>query len=178
MTREAEAPLVGIIMGSRSDWETMRHAAETLERLGVPYETRVVSAHRTPQRLYDYAQGARGRGLQVIVAVAAGSSAMTICKIVMPMNASLPQMPVSSIHARNFSGSDANFTSGIPANTLMSTMTATAMTIAAMPSAFCCFRVSSFFCFFCFITPLPCHPDAHSIAHFSTFGAVRNCEEI
>ncbi len=74
MTREAEAPLVGIIMGSRSDWETMRHAAETLERLGVPHETRVVSAHRTPQRLYDYAQGARGRGLQVIIAGAGGAA--------------------------------------------------------------------------------------------------------
>ena len=55
-----EAPLVGIIMGSRSDWETMRHAAETLDALGVAHETKVVSAHRTPERLYDYAAGAAG----------------------------------------------------------------------------------------------------------------------
>jgi len=70
----ATTPLVGIIMGSRSDWETMRHAAETLERLGVPHETRVVSAHRTPQRLYAYAAGARERGLKVIIAGAGGAA--------------------------------------------------------------------------------------------------------
>ena len=61
------APLVGVIMGSRSDWETMRHAAETLERLGVPHETRVVSAHRTPDRLVSYAKGAAGRGVDQII---------------------------------------------------------------------------------------------------------------
>ena len=61
-------PLVGIIMGSKSDWETMRHAAETLDRLGIAHETRVVSAHRTPKRLYDYAHSARERGLKVIIA--------------------------------------------------------------------------------------------------------------
>ena len=66
--------LVGIIMGSRSDWDTMRHAADTLDALGVPHETRVVSAHRTPQRLYDYATGAAGRGLKVIVAGAGGAA--------------------------------------------------------------------------------------------------------
>ena len=59
-------PLVGIIMGSTSDWETMRHAAQTLEKLGVAHETKVVSAHRTPKRLYDYAHSARTRGLKVI----------------------------------------------------------------------------------------------------------------
>jgi 5-(carboxyamino)imidazole ribonucleotide mutase len=69
-----EAPLVGIIMGSRSDWETMRHAADTLARLGVPHEVRVVSAHRTPQRLYDYATAAAARGLQVIIAGAGGAA--------------------------------------------------------------------------------------------------------
>ena len=58
-------PLVGIIMGSSSDWETMRHAAETLDQLGVPHETKVVSAHRTPKRLYDYAHSAKERGLKV-----------------------------------------------------------------------------------------------------------------
>jgi 5-(carboxyamino)imidazole ribonucleotide mutase len=67
-------PRVGIIMGSRSDWETMRHAAETLEKLGVPHETRVVSAHRTPGRLADYAREARGRGLKVIIAGAGGAA--------------------------------------------------------------------------------------------------------
>jgi 5-(carboxyamino)imidazole ribonucleotide mutase len=66
--------LVGIIMGSRSDWETMRHAAATLETLGVPHEIRVVSAHRTPQRLYQYADGARGRGLKVLIAGAGGAA--------------------------------------------------------------------------------------------------------
>ncbi|MDO9489433.1 MAG: 5-(carboxyamino)imidazole ribonucleotide mutase, partial [Sphingomonadaceae bacterium] len=59
-----EAPIVGIIMGSRSDWETMTHAAQTLAKLGVPHETKVVSAHRTPQRMYDYAHAAAGRGLK------------------------------------------------------------------------------------------------------------------
>ncbi|WP_374944966.1 5-(carboxyamino)imidazole ribonucleotide mutase [Sphingomonas sp.] len=66
--------LVGIIMGSTSDWDTMRHAAETLEALGVAYETRVVSAHRTPQRLYDYATTAADRGLKVIIAGAGGAA--------------------------------------------------------------------------------------------------------
>ncbi|WP_229682480.1 5-(carboxyamino)imidazole ribonucleotide mutase [Siccirubricoccus deserti] len=61
-------------MGSRSDWETMRHAAETLEKLGVPHETRVVSAHRTPARLVEYASGARDRGLRVIIAGAGGAA--------------------------------------------------------------------------------------------------------
>src|SRR6478735_11686576 len=65
---------VGIIMGSSSDWETMRHAAETLEALGVSHESKVVSAHRTPDRLYDYARTARDRGLQVIIAGAGGAA--------------------------------------------------------------------------------------------------------
>lgn len=67
-------PLVGIIMGSRSDWATMGHTAETLARLDIPHETRVVSAHRTPDRLRDYASGARDRGLRVIVAGAGGAA--------------------------------------------------------------------------------------------------------
>ena len=68
MTNEVEAiqPLVGIIMGSQSDWETMRHAAETLEELEIPFEARVVSAHRTPERLYEYAKTAESRGLQAV----------------------------------------------------------------------------------------------------------------
>ena len=67
-------PLVGVIMGSRSDWETMSHAADTLQQLGVTHETRVVSAHRTPDLLFEYAAGARGRGIEVIIAGAGGAA--------------------------------------------------------------------------------------------------------
>ncbi|MBX9622271.1 MAG: 5-(carboxyamino)imidazole ribonucleotide mutase [Gemmataceae bacterium] len=67
-------PLVGIIMGSRSDWETLKHAAAVLDELGVPYEARVVSAHRTPDLLFDYAEGAVDRGLEVIIAGAGGAA--------------------------------------------------------------------------------------------------------
>jgi 5-(carboxyamino)imidazole ribonucleotide mutase len=69
-----DAPLVGIIMGSQSDWSTMRHAAETLQALGIPYEAKIVSAHRTPKRLAAYAESARDRGLQVIIAGAGGAA--------------------------------------------------------------------------------------------------------
>jgi 5-(carboxyamino)imidazole ribonucleotide mutase len=68
------APLVGIVMGSRSDWETMQHAAARLEALGVPHEVRVVSAHRTPDVLFSYADGAAGRGLRAIIAGAGGAA--------------------------------------------------------------------------------------------------------
>jgi len=68
------APVVGIIMGSQSDWETLRHAADMLERLEIAHETRIVSAHRTPDRLRDYATGARERGLKVIIAGAGGAA--------------------------------------------------------------------------------------------------------
>ncbi len=68
------APAVGIVMGSQSDWETMRHAADTLTRLGVGHEVRIVSAHRTPRRLYEFAEGARGRGLKVVIAGAGGAA--------------------------------------------------------------------------------------------------------
>ncbi|RPE81095.1 5-(carboxyamino)imidazole ribonucleotide mutase [Vulcaniibacterium tengchongense] len=68
------APLVGIVMGSRSDWETMQHAAARLEALGVPHEVRVVSAHRTPDLLFAYAEQARGRGLRAIIAGAGGAA--------------------------------------------------------------------------------------------------------
>jgi 5-(carboxyamino)imidazole ribonucleotide mutase len=67
-------PLVGVVMGSRSDWETMRHAVETLDALGVANETRIVSAHRTPDLLFEYAGAARGRGLKVIIAGAGGAA--------------------------------------------------------------------------------------------------------
>ncbi len=69
-------PLVGVIMGSRSDWETMQHAAATLESLGVPFETRVLSAHRTPDQLAEYAATAAGRGLEVVIAAAGGAAAL------------------------------------------------------------------------------------------------------
>jgi 5-(carboxyamino)imidazole ribonucleotide mutase len=69
-----QTPLVGIIMGSQSDWPTMKNAAAMLDKLGVPYETRITSAHRTPDRLRDYAQGARARGLRVIIAGAGGAA--------------------------------------------------------------------------------------------------------
>ncbi len=81
-------PLVGLIMGSASDWNTMEHAASTLEALGVPYEVRVVSAHRTPDLLFDYAAGAEARGLGVIIAGAGGAAhlpGMTASKTVLPV---------------------------------------------------------------------------------------------
>jgi 5-(carboxyamino)imidazole ribonucleotide mutase len=70
------APVVGIIMGSQSDWPIMRHSAEALESLGVPFETRVISAHRTPGRLHDYSENARKRGLKVIIAGAGMAAAL------------------------------------------------------------------------------------------------------
>ncbi len=70
----SEAALVGVIMGSRSDWDTLKHTADTLAALGVPHETRIVSAHRTPDRLRDYARSASARGLRVIVAGAGGAA--------------------------------------------------------------------------------------------------------
>lgn len=81
-------PLVGVIMGSTSDWDTMRHAAEMLAELGVPHETRVVSAHRTPDLLFEYAEGARGRGLEVIIAGAGGAAhlpGMVAAKTALPV---------------------------------------------------------------------------------------------
>jgi 5-(carboxyamino)imidazole ribonucleotide mutase len=70
----AAAPVVGVVMGSRSDWETLRHAAEVLTELGIPHESRVVSAHRTPERLFRYGREAEGRGLQVLIAGAGGAA--------------------------------------------------------------------------------------------------------
>ena len=82
------APVVGVIMGSRSDWETMRHTAETLEGLAIPHEVRVVSAHRTPDLLFEYAASAEQRGLQVIVAGAGGAAhlpGMAAAKTTLPV---------------------------------------------------------------------------------------------
>jgi 5-(carboxyamino)imidazole ribonucleotide mutase len=86
-----EAPLIGIIMGSRSDWETMSRAADLLAEFGVPHETKVVSAHRTPGRLYDYAQSAAGRGLKAIIAGAGGAAHLP------GMAASMTRLPVLGV---------------------------------------------------------------------------------
>ncbi len=90
-----DAPLVGVIMGSRSDWPTMRHAADVLEELGVPVETRVVSAHRTPGRLYAYAREARGRGIRAIIAGAGGAAHLP------GMVASMTTLPVFGVPVRS-----------------------------------------------------------------------------
>ena len=87
----ADSPLVGIIMGSQSDWDTMRHAAETLTTLGVVHETRIVSAHRTPKRMADYAETAAARGLQVIIAGAGGAAHLP------GMVASMTTLPVFGV---------------------------------------------------------------------------------
>ena len=110
---------VGIIMGSRSDWETMRHAAEILDALGVAHEAKVVSAHRTPQRLYDYATGAAQRGLKVIVAGAGGAAHLP------GMAASMTHLPVLGVpvESKALSGLDSllsivQMPGGIPVGTL------------------------------------------------------------
>ena len=84
-------PRVGLIMGSRSDWETMRHAAETLDRLGVAHEVKIVSAHRTPRRLDGYAAAAKGRGLKLIIAGAGGAAHLP------GMTASMTALPVLGV---------------------------------------------------------------------------------
>jgi 5-(carboxyamino)imidazole ribonucleotide mutase len=113
-----QAP-VGIIMGSRSDWETMRHAAETLDALGVAYETKVVSAHRTPDRLYAYAKGAAERGLKVIVAGAGGAAHLP------GMTASMTRLPVLGVpvESKALKGMDSllsivQMPAGVPVGTL------------------------------------------------------------
>jgi len=112
-------PLVGIIMGSKSDWETMRHAAETLDTLGIAHETRVVSAHRTPKRLYDYAHSARGRGLKVIIAGAGGAAHLP------GMTASMSSLPVLGVpvETKALKGMDSllsivQMPAGVPVGTL------------------------------------------------------------
>ena len=114
-----EAPLVGIIMGSRSDWETMRHAAETLDELGVPYEKEVVSAHRTPDKLFAYAEAAESRGLQVIIAGAGGAAhlpGMTSSKTLLPVLG----VPVESKTLQGLDSllSIAQMPAGVPVGTL------------------------------------------------------------
>ncbi|HYD02533.1 MAG TPA: 5-(carboxyamino)imidazole ribonucleotide mutase [Phycisphaerales bacterium] len=113
------SPLVGVIMGSRSDWETMRNAAETLDKLGVPHEVKVVSAHRTPDLLFDYAASAAARGLEVIIAGAGGAAHLP------GMCASKTHLPVLGVpvQSRMLSGIDsllsiAQMPAGIPVGTL------------------------------------------------------------
>jgi len=113
------AALVGIIMGSQSDWETMRHAAATLERLAVPVEARVVSAHRTPDRLFEYASTAAQRGLEVIIAGAGGAAhlpGMAAAKTSLPVLG----VPVESAALRGVDSllSIVQMPAGVPVGTL------------------------------------------------------------
>ena len=114
-----EQPLVGIIMGSQSDWETMRHAAQVLADLGIPHETRIVSAHRTPARLFEYASSAKSRGLKVIVAGAGGAAHLP------GMASSLTTLPVFGVpvESKALSGVDSLYSivqmpAGVPVGTL------------------------------------------------------------
>jgi 5-(carboxyamino)imidazole ribonucleotide mutase len=119
LAKEPPRPLVGIIMGSKSDWETMRHAAETLDRLQVPREARVISAHRTPAQLWDYARSAEGRGLAVIIAGAGGAAHLA------GVTASLTVLPVLGVpvESRALRGIDSllsivQMPAGVPVGTL------------------------------------------------------------
>ena len=114
-----EGPLVGIIMGSKSDWETMRHASETLVQFGISHECRIVSAHRTPGWMAEYASAAAGRGLEVLLAGAGGAAHLP------GMTASLTELPVFGvpIESRAMSGVDSLYSivqmpAGIPVGTL------------------------------------------------------------
>ncbi len=115
----ADSPLVGIIMGSQSDWETMRHAADTLTALGIAHETRIVSAHRTPKRMTDYAEGAAARGLKVIIAGAGGAAHLP------GMVASMTTLPVFGVpvESKALNGLDSllsivQMPGGVPVGTL------------------------------------------------------------
>lgn len=119
MTGTSGKALVGVIMGSQSDWPTMKHAADILETLDVPYEARIVSAHRTPERMVDYAKTARERGLKVIIAGAGGAAHLP------GMTASLTPLPVFGVpvQSRALSGQDSllsivQMPGGIPVGTL------------------------------------------------------------
>jgi 5-(carboxyamino)imidazole ribonucleotide mutase len=119
MSEQSPAVPVGVIMGSRSDWDTMRHAAETLEALGVPHECKVVSAHRTPERLYDYARSAVDRGLKVIIAGAGGAAHLP------GMTAAMTRLPVLGVpvESKSLKGKDSllsivQMPAGIPVGTL------------------------------------------------------------
>ncbi|AQT48325.1 MULTISPECIES: 5-(carboxyamino)imidazole ribonucleotide mutase [Bartonella] len=110
---------VAIIMGSQSDWETMRHAAETLKSLGIGYEARIVSAHRTPDRLYDFAKGAKKAGFKIIIAGAGGAAHLP------GMTAAMTSLPVFGVpvQSRALSGQDSllsivQMPAGVPVGTL------------------------------------------------------------
>ncbi len=114
-----QRPLVGVIMGSRSDWETMRHACETLDALHIPFEQRVVSAHRTPTQLFEYADRAQGRGIEVIIAGAGGAAhlpGMTASRTCLPVLG----VPVESksLHGLDSLLSIVQMPAGIPVGTL------------------------------------------------------------
>lgn len=114
-----DQPLAGVIMGSKSDWETMRHCVDTLEELGVPHEVRVVSAHRTPDLLFAYAEEAEARGLEVIVAGAGGAAhlpGMTAAKTHIPVLG----VPVQSkaLNGMDSLLSIAQMPAGVPVGTL------------------------------------------------------------
>jgi 5-(carboxyamino)imidazole ribonucleotide mutase len=116
---EKNRPVVGLIMGSKSDWDTMRHAADTLSELHIPFEAKVVSAHRTPERLYAYAKSANQRGLKVIVAGAGGAAHLP------GMTASMTSLPVLGvpIESKTLKGLDSllsivQMPGGVPVGTL------------------------------------------------------------
>ena len=119
MTSTSKPPRVGVVMGSRSDWDTMQHAASVLDELGVPHEVQVVSAHRTPDRLFQYAEQAIGRGLQVIIAGAGGAAHLP------GMLAAKTRLPVLGVpvQSKALNGMDsllsiAQMPAGIPVGTL------------------------------------------------------------
>ena len=119
MAKTSKMPLVGIIMGSQSDWTTMKHTADTLESLGVAFEARIVSAHRTPKRLVDYASSAKDRGLKVIVAGAGGAAHLP------GMTAAMTSLPVLGVPVESaaLKGMDSllsivQMPAGIPVGTL------------------------------------------------------------
>lgn len=118
-TASASSPVVGIIMGSQSDWETMRNAADTLKKLGIAFETKIVSAHRTPDRLVAYAKSAKGRGLKVIIAGAGGAAHLP------GMAASMTPLPVLGVpvESKALKGMDSllsivQMPGGVPVGTL------------------------------------------------------------
>ncbi|MEL6857354.1 MAG: 5-(carboxyamino)imidazole ribonucleotide mutase [Pseudomonadota bacterium] len=119
LTANSETPQVGVIMGSQSDWPVMQLACQLLDELGVAFEAKIVSAHRTPERLYDYAKGAKARGLKVIIAGAGGAAHLP------GMAASMTPLPVLGVpvQSRALSGMDsllsiAQMPKGIPVGTL------------------------------------------------------------